>query len=155
MSAKKVIRLTIEKMQELNAGVDGINTAPAKYPGSLNTAQLPMALTWARDSNISHATAGDLYRIDREFEIEVYVDPVGQGDGIDGPIQKCYQIIEEMTETYVDPNNVILYSTAPQLWIQTGGDDISDGGHEILTYPPGGTEQYHGFSFTVRVTGKW
>jgi hypothetical protein len=154
-TTKKVVRKTIEDIQELCSEVDGITSAPTKYPTSLDTAVLPATITDLIEWTAGHAAAG-FYRLDGIFETVVYVKARAQGEGIDEAKQECIELLEEMLAKFLNSNNLILNSSAPQISLRPEDDGFEgDGAHEILTYPPGGIKEYHGFRFRGRVMAKW
>ena len=146
---------TLGYLQTINAGVSGIKSAPTKYPRVFNTAQLRMILTWPDACDWMHITAGDLRRQDRVWRLECYVTPLTQGQGIDGPIQDCMELLLLLAEEYLDVDNLLLNSSSPQVFIQTDGASLNDDGYQVLRYPPGEGTAYHGFIFRVRITEKW
>ena len=73
---------TISLIQTIAGGITGVKLAPATYPSSVNTSDLPMALTWAGPATSQPYTFGVVKRKSvRTYEIAVYVETLGQDIG--------------------------------------------------------------------------
>jgi GNAT superfamily N-acetyltransferase len=146
---------TIDLLQTLHASISGVDTAPlaAAYPDALNTAHLPLVLTWPETGNWSLEAAGGLRRQDRQYKVQVFVRPVAQGRGIGSVIATCADLLQAFGEAYIDPGHLALADLPPvHITLKTEPADLSDTGIAVLTYA--GVE-YHGFSITVGVYEQW
>jgi hypothetical protein len=75
------IQTTITELQKLNRVVEGIRSAPDKYPAALNTANLPLCLTWPGSGVYSPLVTRALKRkMERTYSVRVYLEPVGQSN---------------------------------------------------------------------------
>ena len=137
------ISATIGKLQGLHATVTGIKSARTAFPSVLNTAVLPIALTWAGEAQWD-LQALNLYRQDRTYIVRVYVQPVAQDiAGVDNGFTDTIALINAVGLKYVGDMTL------------TGSIDhiasISDSGIKTLTWA--GTD-YWGFEFTLAITEK-
>lgn len=146
---------TIDLLQTLHAAITGVEAAPlaASYPDALNTALLPLVLTWPETGNWSLEAAGGLRRQDRQYKVQVFVRPVAQGRGIGSVIKTCADLLQAFGEAYINPDNLAIADLPPvHITLKTEASDLSDTGIAVLTYA--GVE-YHGFSLTVGVYEQW
>lgn len=92
---------TIAKIQAIAAGIQGVKRAPTAYPASINTSDLPMALTWAGPARSDILTFKVIKRTSvRTYDIAVYVEPVGQDTG-NNRIQAALVLLERFLDVYL------------------------------------------------------
>jgi len=146
-------------LQTLNATITGVTSAPANYPGAINTADMPMALVWPGPAESRAESIGALRRQDRTWVVRVYVDAVNQGLGKHEVWQTAEVLLQRFIEAYLNSANVVLDNNGAQATISTAAGDITDGGLQVLTYPPGlpldAAPAYYGLEVRVRVYEKW
>jgi hypothetical protein len=147
------ISLVIAALQTRNAAITGIAKAPTAYPGSLNTAHLPLVLVWPAASQSHQNSIGDLRRSDRTYNLDVYVAPVAQGQGVDQEIQNSITLLQRFIDAYANAEDSDLIGGSPQATIKASEQSpIQDTGIVVLKYA--GTD-YHGFRLQVGVYEKW
>jgi hypothetical protein len=138
------ISTVITALQAKNAAITGITSAPTAMPAALNTAAMPIALVFPGVAQWSSAAIG-LNEVVRTYIVRVYVEPVGQGQGVDEGFQAAAPIMDAIGTAYLaDPT--------------LGGaithfNSISDMGLDGVLMFAGNT--YRGFEFQVSVTSKW
>ena len=152
---------TMNLLQSINATFAGIRTAPqvSAYPTALNTAALPMALTWPSDATWQRKGGfGALNREDRTYRILVFVEPLGQSD-IPTRIGVAATLMATMIEGY-------LFRTTSRIGLALP-DSPTEGTHQIVIaegpHSDGGLVSnlqfgqvaYHGFELRVRVRELW
>lgn len=146
------ITTTIAALQTLHAAISGITSAPTAYPASLPTASLPLALVWLGEGDWQRNTASAPLAHWQTYRVLVYVDAVGQGQGVDEVRQTLHTLYQRFGEAYMNTNNVILTSGTYSASLLTGAGDVRSMGDQTLIYPPGpGGTQYYGFEFDIRV----
>lgn len=93
---------TIEQLQALNATVVGVKRTPVKYPGSLNSADLPAVIVWPGPGETVPVTARAMVtRTNREYSVRVFVEAVGQSDH-DTPARDGAALLDRFLETYFE-----------------------------------------------------
>ena len=94
------VSATVSALQTLHATISGIKSAPTNMPASLNTADLPIALTWPAEATWQLAAMG-LKRQERTYIVRVYVRPVGQNmPGPDKGYDDCVALLEAFGQAY-------------------------------------------------------
>jgi hypothetical protein len=153
------ITTTLAAMQTLNRSVTGITTAPTSWPVSLNTAGLPLAITFADEGQTFGTFGSNISQ--RVYTITVYVMPSQQGLGIDEGIKASHVLLQAMIDAYRDSDNALLVSGTYQASIRSGEDaPITDSGFQPYPYPPQApvyesTPLYFGFQLRVTVKETW
>lgn len=141
------IATTVTKLQALHLTVSGIKSAPTTMPSSLNTAVMPIALTWPAESKWK-LQALDLNRQDRTYLVRVYVQPVAQGlAGIDDGYQKCVTLLEAFGQKYL--NDMSLGGAVDHI-ASIADSGVIGGSQELI----GSKVEYWGFVFTLTITEK-
>lgn len=96
------IRNTIDQLQSLNATIEGVKVAPTRYPGSINSSDLPLVLVWPGPATSLPVTArAAVSRTNREYNVRVYVEAVGQND-YDSPARDSITLLDRFLWTYFD-----------------------------------------------------
>lgn len=144
------IATAIAAFQTLNGTITGIASAPQDMPASLNTATLPIALTFPGPATWNHQAIG-LKRQFRTYIIRVYVQAVGQGAGVDEGFDRALPILEAMGHAYLDEEQNMTYFSAVADHLGALGGGFSDEG--LGTLPFAG-QDYRGFTFRVEITDK-
>lgn len=146
-------------LQALNLTIEGVKSAPTVYPGALNTADLPLALAWPGPGEARAEGFADLRRQDRTWIIRVYVDAINQGLGKHEVWHSAEAILQALIETYLDGANAVLDNNGAQATVSTAEGGVTDGGLQVITYPPGlpldAAPAYYGLEVRVRVYEKW
>jgi len=150
------IATTIDAIQADVRAVSSITKAPKHndYPGSLNTADMPIAITWPADGDMWHKGTG--YNIHKGvYEVAVYVKPVEQGGGIYEGWDQTIDVMQAVLDALSDKDNNSLSTGTYQAYVTPSADTpLVHGGLEVIAYPPQatGVEGYpHYFGFRVRV----
>lgn len=153
------ITTTQQALQTLNDSIVGIKAAPFAYPGSLNTADMPIAISWPAEGTATGTFGSNISQ--RIYTINVYVMPTQQGQGIDQGWQDCMTLLQRFVDKYRDSDSVMLVTGTYQSSIRSGTDaPIEDAGIQLLAYPPPATglegyPHYFGFQLRVMVKETW
>lgn len=131
--------------QTFLAEVTGIVSAPAKMPASINTAQLPIALTLAGPGRWMQGSIGLKQQI-RNMIVRVYVQPVAQNVPAEEGYGACEPILEAVGAAFLDDPTLSDVVSA----LQVQENEMTDTGIIVLAY---GDVDYHGFEITVPT--KW
>lgn len=100
------ISATIDALQKLHRTITGVKTAPAKFPGSINTADLPLVITWPERATTKFQTArGIVIRSERMYSVRVFVEAVGQND-YDTPARDGITLLQRFLETYMRESDI-------------------------------------------------
>jgi len=89
----------ISAIQTVNAAITGVTSAPTTVPASLNTADLPCAITTV-GSLRGYQQAVGMPRVDVTYEVRVYVAPVAQGEGVDEKYQDMLTLLKRFMDAY-------------------------------------------------------
>lgn len=142
---------TIAALQAVNRTV-GVN-APDKYPASLNSADLPMALTLPADGTLDLEAIQARKRRDTTYRVFMYVAPVTEGSGVDEGTQRSIELLDALGDAYVTAANIQLTTSPSQAIIQTSRETrIRHSPIGIVTFAG---VAYRGFTFDVNVMEKW
>jgi len=155
------IALTITAFQTLNATISGVTTAPTAYPTTINTADLPLVITWPGPAETYLEGLG--YNVvQRRYRVSCYVDAIEQGLGINEAWQSVITILQAFHTAYLaSTNNPLVNNGTYQSSIRNSEETpIPDGGLEVIAYPPPATGQagyphYYGFQMEVLVKEEW
>jgi hypothetical protein len=137
----------ISALQTLNAAITGIASAPTAMPGALNTASLPIVLVFPQQGEWLFEAVG-MGTLKRTYAVRVYVEPVGQGQGVDEAFQACLSLLDRFGDKY-----------QATISLTVSGDttcyvsNITDSGIDGRLLFAG--IEYHGFEFKIQVTEKW
>lgn len=137
----------INTLQALHATVTGVVSAPTAMPASLNTADMPIVLTFPAECTWGMLTAGSLRRQDRVYKVRCYVAPSVQGAGVDEGYQQCLPIIQAMAEAYLA---AMAWTTSTATVFINSVQDMGLDGQLMFA----GTA-YRGFEFRLTVSEKW
>ena len=148
---------TITQLQALHAAIDGIRSTPTVYPGSINTAQLPLVIVWPSrgitrqltSSGIRTAGGGSpVVKTERVYSARVFVEAIGQND-YDTPAQRGIELLDLFVATYFSSNiladGLTEIINVQDTGLMAGGDYVAQAG---LSYA--GTA-YKGFICNVTV----
>ena len=152
------ISTTVTALQTIAVGVTGVTSAPTRYPGSLNSVDLPQVITWPAEGE----TKGAQFQISiRTYRMAVYIKPSEQGLTGEG-WASANTVLQALIEALMDTDNRILVSSGGYTSQIIAGNDrpLMDGGITILGYPvqATGTEgypHYFGFELMVPVKETW
>jgi len=139
---------TIQHLQMLHRTIPGISV-PEKYPGSLNTAQLPAVIIWPGRGIERPVTArAVMVRVERRYDCRFFLEPLGQNN-YDTPVQNAIELLDLCKSTYWE-NKKLAEGYIELLQIEDSG--IISGGELVaiapLTYA--GTA-YKGFVCTLTI----
>jgi len=141
----QAIANTIAALQNLHAGIDGIEAAPTALSGYYDTAYLPLA--WSHPGPTPNyggwRESAQLRQYDRNYYVDVFVMPEGQGVGLDDGYQLTLALLQRFGMAYLNDPNL---SGAIAHFVS-----IQDTGATLLRR---GDVKYHGFRFTLTVREK-
>lgn len=96
------ITVTIAQLQMLHRLIPGVKATPTVYPGSINTADLPLVLIWPGRGITTPVTArAILQKTERVYQVRAYVDPIGQNN-YDAPAQESINLIGLFLDCYLN-----------------------------------------------------
>lgn len=153
------VNSTLGLFQRLHAGINGVTSAPASYPGSINASDLPMVLTFPSQATTTMQTFSPKVKVMgggkkptkesiRDYSARLFVSPAGQ-DLYDNTIQSSITLLQRFLDTYYD--NFVLAENLVQIreirdsGITSGGQLVGNRG---LTYA--GVD-YTGVIFEINV----
>lgn len=128
--------------------VDGITTAPTRQPASIQSVDLPMAITRPGICSWSQGSYGKKQQI-RNWEVTVYVQAIYQGQPIEQGYAATLPILEAVGEGFLD--DPTLGDVVDTLQIQE--DEMTDSG--VLGDLLFGEVFYHGFTMTIPVKERY
>lgn len=149
-----------EAIQAKNRTITGIQNAPDKFLAVLNTADMPIMFAWPDASNNMTEGYGWSFQ-QRTWRLACYVLPTEQGEGISEGWSTTMTIMQAVIDYWLDKDNTELLTGTYEAYIQQGlSRPITDGGLQVLAYPPPatGTEgwpHYFGFELRMTVNEKW
>jgi len=144
------MKAVIKKLQGINALIEGVRSAPTEMPGALNTESLPCALTYPWRAPHSVPFYGGR-RTDRQYVVRLYVQPIGQGEGVDEGFQACLPFLDRFADEYHDPANI---GPSDGTWQEL--DLVTDSGvrADLTLHGSGEGQLYWGIEFTVEIKEK-
>lgn len=154
------IETTAAALQVINGTITGMGSAPSVFPGSINTADMPLSIVWPGPGS-AHLKGLGFNAVDRIYRVTVYVMPVDQGLGIDEGWTLTMQLIQRFHDAYLLSTNNPLVTGTYSAWIKNSLETpILDGGLEVFAYPPPvtgieGIPHYYGFEMNVPVLEHW
>ena len=125
--------------QRFHAGIEGVTSAPTVYPGSVNTSDLPMVLTFPSQATTNLATfqpktmgANQAKKTSlRDYSVRVLIDPAQQ-DTYDATMQRGITLLQRFLDAYWDNHvlsqNLVHLREIRDSGIVTGGDLVGDRG---------------------------
>jgi hypothetical protein len=144
---------TIQLLQAKHAKLAGVKRAPVIYPSTINSADLPLAITVCGPGWCQTETIGSLKERRDDFVVTVLAQSVALSND-DAGIQKAHELLDAFCEAYSDANWYAL-ANSPQTYILTGAgpdDRPHHSGYLLIDRGASGQPQlYHGFQFTVPV----
>lgn len=147
---------TLGLFQSLHAGIQDITSAPTAYPGSINTSDLPMVLTFPSQATTTLQTfqpktmgaARARKESLRDYSARLFIEPVGQ-DNYDAVMQTGITLLQRLLNAYWDnyvlAENLVQIREVRDSGITSGGQLVGNRG---LTYS--GTD-YTGIIFEINV----
>ena len=155
-----IIQDTINAMQALHAGVDGVENAPqvVQYPTAIDTAARPYVITWPGPATWHHeGMGGSPRRQDRTMFVLCYIDPLGQND-IPTRLASGILVMQRLVDVWLTPSSIALHNpTAAEPW-QTTVEESSNSPHSdegIVSNLMFRGVPWTGFQLSVRVRIKW
>jgi hypothetical protein len=150
-------QVAIPLIQEINIGIEGIETAPANYPENLSTAILPAAIVFPGEG--THTGTSRLVVSYRSYYVDVYLGPVTQGL-FDEPVQEAMVLSDLMVKTWKNLANdaedyVLDYGNDSGYRVEIDRDeDITDSGWRMdMQWKP--DDFYFGFRVTLPLMIRW
>lgn len=132
------------KIQTMVSQTTSAITAPSAMPTQLNTAHMPIALTFPAEADWE-LQAISYKRQNRTFKIRVYVKPVALGKGVDEGYQAVMPVLQAVGNKFLSSSGLSLENTVDHI------DSIRDTGVGVLAF---GETTYHGFEFSFTVVEK-
>lgn len=155
------ITSTVTAIQAKAAAISGVLAAPSTYPGSLNTAEMPICICWPDAGESAQAGPG-FNRVMRNYRLSVYLMPTEQGQGIAEGWADANTFLQRFIDKFLDKDNRLLVNDGTyQVQIVCSRDNpMTDGGITVLAYPPQATgvdgyPHYFGFELTVPIKETW
>ena len=138
------IATTIAAIQAVNAGIAGVKRAPTTIPGSLQTAELPMALVFVGPGQPERVSDFSLHF--RTFYVRFYVKPVARGIKPDEGYRQAYGLLQTVIETYL--SDITLGGAVQHIGRGARYDPptLEDSGVVEMMY---GETAYHGFEIVI------
>lgn len=136
------VATVVAQLQSTHGDITGITSAPTEYPASLNTADLPMVLTFPKEAEWSQQAVG-LKRQTRTYEVWVLVAPLMAGKPVYEGFTASLPFFDLFGDAYL--SDLTLGGNVDHIGV------FSDRGLEVLTYA--GTE-YFGIRFQLPITEK-
>jgi len=121
---------SISMLQTLHGGITGVKNAPVVYKGSINTAQLPLVITWPSVAETTFQTF-KAYQSLRQYSVRCYVEAVGQSN-IDRPTQTAIDLLERFLDTYMNNSTLSDGTTIIQSVDDTGVFAGATTGEELV-----------------------
>lgn len=126
------VKDVITTFQSLHAGIQGVASAPTAYPRSVNTADLPMVLTFPSQAITEMRTFKTVKRSSvRDYSVRLYIEPSGQ-DRYDNVMQIGITLLQRFLDrywsNYVLSENLVHIQEIRDSGIVTGGDLVGDRG---------------------------
>lgn len=126
------VKDVITVFQSLHAGIQGVKTAPQAYPGSINTSDLPMVLTFPGQAITDMRTFKAVKRVSvRDYSVRLFLEPAGQ-DRYDNVMQSGITLLQRFLDTYwsnfVLAENLAHIQEVRDSGVVTGGDLVGDRG---------------------------
>lgn len=116
---------TIVQLQMLHKTITGVVSAPTVYPGSINTADLPLVIVWPKTGVTKFLTArGILSKTERIYSVRVFMEALGQND-YDTPVQDGIAMLGRFLDCYM--NNAELLPGYTQI-TQVQDSGLTSGG---------------------------
>ena len=150
------IKDTINLLQTLNRSITGIatNGAPAlaDYPTVLDTAALPLVITWPGVGHF-YSKGGAAKQSVRIYRVLCFVEPVGVND-IPSRAVETADLMQRFIDAYISVAN-IPQATPPtyQTTLESGPDmQHTDNGMGVLTFSG---KAYSGFELQITVREYW
>jgi hypothetical protein len=135
---------TIATLQAKHAAITGVKSAPTTYPGSINTASLPMVITIPGSGSWGSQAIG-LQRQDRNYIVRIYVEPVGQAT-VDERMDDIIPLLQAFGDAYLSDIGFTGDANIDNLNIP-----FTDSGVTTLYF---GETAYIGFELQVTITEK-
>lgn len=144
------VQHVVASLQSLHAGLPGVVSAPLRFPGSLNSANLPTVITWPQRAFTTKVTARAIQiKSERLYSVRVYVEATGKSD-YDIPSWKSMTMLPTFIEAYFKQQELAdgyaIITRVDDLGLMAGGDLAMQAG---LTYAG---NAYKGFVLTLHVT---
>jgi len=147
---------TLDLFQRLHAGIEGVTSAPTRYPGSINASDLPMVLVFPSQATTTLQTfqpktmgaAQARKEMLRDYSARLFIEPVGQ-DIYDNVMQMGITLLQRFLDTYwgnyVLAENLVQIREIRDSGITSGGQLVGNRG---LTYAG---FDYTGIIFEINV----
>ena len=121
---------TISQLQMLHKTIDGVASVPTDYPGSINTADLPLVIVWPKQATSRPLTARAItVRSERVYSVRCYMEAMGQ-DNYDTPVQNGIAMLQRFLDCYF--NNTELLKGYTQI-VSVADSGLTSGGDLVAT----------------------
>lgn len=134
---------TLTQLRMLHRVMDVFKTIPDRYPGSLNTADLPVPIFWPGRAIIRPVTSrAAIIRVERRYDIRVFMEPLGQND-YNVPVTNAVTLLDTCLGFYWE--HKILADGVTEI-VQVEDSGIISGGDLVAVAPlVYGAQAYRGF----------
>lgn len=147
---------TLDLFQRLHSGIEGVTSAPTRYPGSINASDLPMVITFPSQATTRLQTfqpktmGADRAKKEslRDYSARLFVESVAQ-DTPDAVMQTSITLLQRFLDTYWD--NYVLAENLVQIreirdsGIFSGGPQVANMGMSYAGH------HYTGIVFEINV----
>lgn len=140
----------IIKLQGINALIAGVRSAPPEMPGALTSEMLPCALTYPGPGTHSVPFYSGR-RTDRIYVVRLYVQPVGQGEGVDAGFQVCLPFLDSFPDEY---HTTTIIAPADETWQELDCENDTGVRADLTLHGAPGGQTYWGIVFSVRIKVK-
>lgn len=160
LTPAEVVLMPVDLIQAINADIPGIEWAPKSedYPVAVDTASMPMAVTFPGQGS-TEVPNNSLRIMERQYLIDVYVEPVGQGLLAD-IVQQTMALDSLFVHTWTSRFNeleeqVLDFGDKSKVRVEIVRDTpILDSGWRMdLQWMP--EQSYYGFRITLPLLLRW
>lgn len=147
---------TMNYLQKINRGVQGVKYAPqvSKYPTVIDTANLPLVLTWPGPAEF-WLKGGGWREERRTYRVLCYILPLTQND-IPTRTLEGAALLQRFINAYTDVNNVAQANPPPyQLTIESAPTGTHHTDNGLDAQPTFGGKPYAGFELGIVVRALW
>lgn len=160
MAVDDILTNLINDIQALNRTTTGVQAAPAlnDYPTVIDTADLPLVITWPGAGTWHHKGMGGAQkRQDRSLRVLCFVDPLGQND-IPSRAAEGVVLLQRLINLYLNPDSVPVTDPTGaepyQITIEEGDSNPhSDSG--LVSNLSFAGKSYSGFEIKLRARVLW
>jgi len=92
---------TLTQLQMVNRLLETVSV-PSRYPGSINTADLPLVIFWPGRAIIRPITSrGQIVRVERRYDARYFLEALGQND-FNAPVTGAISLLDTCLSLYFE-----------------------------------------------------